>query len=66
MHAPLEVLDVAGERAREIYQYDLLLVRPDLHVVWRGNNLPQDAAAVAMVATGRLPSPHLIPKSCDP
>ena len=55
MSAPLEVLDVAGERARDIYQYDLLLVRPDLHVVWRGNKLPQDAAKIAMVATGRLP-----------
>ncbi len=56
MRAPLDVLDVAGERARELYQYDLLLVRPDLHVVWRGNKLPQDAAKIAMVATGRLPS----------
>ena len=57
MRAPLEVLDVTGETARDIYQYDLLLVRPDLHVVWRGNKLPQDAAKIAMAATGRLPSP---------
>jgi hypothetical protein len=56
LHAPLDVLDAPGERAREIYQYDLLLVRPDLHVVWRGNKLPQDAAKIAAVATGRLPS----------
>ncbi len=56
MHAPLDVLDVASERARELYQYDLLLVRPDLHVVWRGNELPQDAAKIAMAAIGRLPS----------
>jgi hypothetical protein len=56
MQAPLEVLDVAGDRPREIFQFDLLLVRPDLHVVWRGNELPQDAAKIAMIATGRLPS----------
>ena len=56
IRAPLDVLDVAGERPREIYQFDLLLVRPDLHVVWRGNELPQDAAKIAMVATGRSPS----------
>jgi hypothetical protein len=55
MRAPLDVLDVACERAHEIYQYDLLLVRPDLHVVWRGNKLPQDAEKIAMIATGRLP-----------
>ena len=54
MRAPLEVLDIASERARELYQYDLLLVRPDLHVVWRGNKLPQDKAKIAMVAIGRL------------
>jgi 2-polyprenyl-6-methoxyphenol hydroxylase-like FAD-dependent oxidoreductase len=57
MRAPLAVLDVASERARELYEYDLLLVRPDLHVVWRGNKLPQGAEKVAMAATGRLPSP---------
>jgi hypothetical protein len=27
-------------------------VRPDLHVVWRGNAAPEDAAHVAAVATG--------------
>ena len=56
LRAPLHVLDIASERARELYQYDLLLVRPDLHVVWRGNNPPQDADKIAMVATGRLGS----------
>jgi 2-polyprenyl-6-methoxyphenol hydroxylase-like FAD-dependent oxidoreductase len=56
MCAPLEVLDVSCERARELYQYDLILVRPDLHVVWRGNQLPQDAGKIAMAATGRVSS----------
>ncbi len=55
MRAPLEALDIANERARELYEFDLLLVRPDLHVVWRGNKLPQAAAKIAMAATGRLP-----------
>ena len=31
--------------ARDIYGYDLILVRPDMHVVWRGNAAPEDAAA---------------------
>jgi len=56
MRAPLDVHDIAGERPREIYQYDLLLVRPDLHVVWRGNELPRDADKIARVATGRFRS----------
>ena len=49
---PLSVLDFSSGAAREIYGFDLLLVRPDLHVVWRGNQPPDDAAAVAAVATG--------------
>jgi hypothetical protein len=51
--APLETLTAEDEAPREIYGYDLLLVRPDLHVVWRGNQAPKDAGAVAAVATGR-------------
>jgi 2-polyprenyl-6-methoxyphenol hydroxylase-like FAD-dependent oxidoreductase len=50
--APLEVLAVNDQPARDIYGFDLLLVRPDLHVVWRGNQAPEDAEAVARVATG--------------
>ncbi len=56
MRAPLEVQDVPGERPRDIYQFDLLLVRPDLHVVWRGNELPQDTAKIANRSTGRISS----------
>src|SRR3954452_19919686 len=35
--APFSVLDLDGEAARRVYGFDYLLVRPDLHVVWRGN-----------------------------
>ena len=56
LHAPLEVLDIVGERPRDIYQFDLLLIRPDLHVVWRGNHLRQDASKIARVSTGGPPS----------
>ncbi len=42
--APLTVLDVGEARPRDVYGYDLLLLRPDLHVVWRGNRLPDDPA----------------------
>jgi 2-polyprenyl-6-methoxyphenol hydroxylase-like FAD-dependent oxidoreductase len=56
IHAPLDALEVSGERPRHIYQYDLILVRPDLHVVWRGNELPPDAGGLAMLATGYFPS----------
>jgi hypothetical protein len=50
--APFNTVDLPGEEAREIYGRDLILVRPDLHVVWRGNALPDNPAQLAALATG--------------
>jgi hypothetical protein len=50
--APLEILDPAAAAARDIYGCDLLLLRPDLHVAWRGNHLPDEPHRLAAVATG--------------
>jgi 2-polyprenyl-6-methoxyphenol hydroxylase-like FAD-dependent oxidoreductase len=49
---PLEVLQVPSEEARDIYGADLVLVRPDRHVAWRGNGAPDDAGAVLARVTG--------------
>ena len=49
---PFRVVDVRDERAREIYGADLVLLRPDLHVAWRGNRPPDDPQALAMRVTG--------------
>lgn len=50
--APFAVIELADARARDVYGHDFLLVRPDLHIVWRGNRLPEDGATLAAVATG--------------
>jgi hypothetical protein len=50
--APLDVLAVDNAVARELYERDLVLVRPDLHVVWRGNALPEAVDELVAVATG--------------
>ena len=50
--APLAVLDIDDERPHDIYGYDLLLLRPDLHVVWRGNRPPDNPGELAAIATG--------------
>jgi hypothetical protein len=50
--APVTVIEAGDARAREIYECDLVLVRPDLHVVWRGNAAPEDPARIAAIATG--------------
>lgn len=43
---PLKVVDVRDERARGLYQRDLVLVRPDQHVAWRGNTVPDRPGTV--------------------
>jgi 2-polyprenyl-6-methoxyphenol hydroxylase-like FAD-dependent oxidoreductase len=50
--APLTVLDVDRPVARDVYGVDLLLLRPDLHIVWRGNALPRDPESIAACVTG--------------
>ena len=52
--AKLDIVEVDSKPAREVYGYDLVLVRPDLHVIWRGNSLPADHRAIATVATGHI------------
>jgi hypothetical protein len=50
--APFDDLTIDAAAPRDVYGYDLILVRPDLHVVWRGNTAPADPSAVARVVTG--------------
>jgi 2-polyprenyl-6-methoxyphenol hydroxylase-like FAD-dependent oxidoreductase len=50
--APFSVLQVDDEEPRAVYGHDLILVRPDLHVVWRGNRPPDQPRQVAAVVTG--------------
>jgi 2-polyprenyl-6-methoxyphenol hydroxylase-like FAD-dependent oxidoreductase len=39
---PFAVLDVDGEEAASLYPRKLVLSRPDQHVAWRGNAVPDD------------------------
>jgi FAD-dependent monooxygenase len=50
---PVRHLPVADARAREIYERDLVLVRPDGHVAWRGDVPPDDAGPLFDLVTGR-------------
>ena len=40
--------------ARDLYGFDLILLRPDLHVAWRGNRAPEAPAKLAAKVTGHL------------
>lgn len=49
---PLQIVPIQGDTIRSVYERDLLLVRPDLHVVWRGNQPPEDPDHLAAIAAG--------------
>jgi len=43
---PLKVEDIDDEKAAALYEKPLVLVRPDGHIAWRGDALPDDAAVL--------------------
>lgn len=55
---PLEVLTVNETGISEVFERDLILVRPDLHVAWRGNEAPEDPDLVARAVTGNHTNSH--------
>jgi hypothetical protein len=52
---PLAILEVARPEARELYERELALIRPDQHVAWRGDRLPRDPDALLAQVTGWQP-----------
>lgn len=50
---PLKIVRVDEPRVRDIYERDMVLVRPDHHVAWRGNKLPADCARLISQVLGR-------------
>ncbi|UGV28137.1 FAD-dependent oxidoreductase [Rhodopseudomonas boonkerdii] len=54
---PLTVIDLSAEEAGETRPAEaLLLVRPDLHIAWRGDGVPRDSEALIERVTGRASS----------
>ncbi|HEY4919199.1 MAG TPA: FAD-dependent monooxygenase [Xanthobacteraceae bacterium] len=54
--APFRLLALDEPHAREIYGCDLMLLRPDMHIAWRGDAAPgaSGAAKLAQMATGNF------------
>lgn len=50
---PLRHLRLDDPPARAVWERDLVLVRPDHHVAWRGDAFPADPQAVLRQVTGR-------------
>lgn len=49
---PLAVHRIASQQAADLYEKALVLVRPDGHVAWRGDALPQNCAALIDTVRG--------------
>jgi hypothetical protein len=49
---PVTVHDIRDEQAVALYERRLVLVRPDGHVAWRGDEVPADAAWVIDTVRG--------------
>jgi hypothetical protein len=45
-HVPIKIVTVTQPDVVELYQHPLVLVRPDGHVAWRGNELPPNPGAL--------------------
>jgi 2-polyprenyl-6-methoxyphenol hydroxylase-like FAD-dependent oxidoreductase len=45
---PLKVVRITDQHARDIYDADILLVRPDQHIAWRGAALDEAAATTVL------------------
>lgn len=49
---PLKLIQLPMPEARQLYERDLAIIRPDQHVAWRGNALPADCNSLIAKLTG--------------
>lgn len=52
--APFRTYSPDSPDAEALYGRGLLLVRPDLHIAWRGAEVPEDADSLARLVTGHV------------
>ncbi len=49
---PLQILDLDSDAAPDAYRHALVLARPDRHVAWRGDRLPDDVDQLVLKLCG--------------
>lgn len=52
MNIPLKLIQLGNNYKDDVYKENLILVRPDLHIAWRGNTSPVDCSALLKLVTG--------------
>ena len=53
---PLRVVDIRDDHVRRLYERDLVLIRPDHHVAWRGDTVPDNPGAILDRVRGAAPA----------
>lgn len=53
--APFEICRIEEPRLTEFFNASAFLLRPDLHIAWRGDAAPEDSEMIARMATGHGP-----------
>ena len=53
--APLDIVRLDEPHVRNVYGCSLLLLRPDLHIAWRGDRLPDDITTLVTKVVGLSP-----------
>jgi 2-polyprenyl-6-methoxyphenol hydroxylase-like FAD-dependent oxidoreductase len=51
-NVPISIILINDPAIHDLYAADLVLVRPDGHVAWRGNNLPEDVEGLIYIVRG--------------
>jgi hypothetical protein len=51
-HVPLAVVPIGDGKIAELYERKLVLVRPDGHVAWRGDELERDSHELIDIVRG--------------
>ena len=49
---PMKKLQLNNYDLRQLYGRDFALIRPDQHVAWRGNNIPEKTQALIDCSSG--------------
>jgi 2-polyprenyl-6-methoxyphenol hydroxylase-like FAD-dependent oxidoreductase len=57
---PVKLLDIKADERTSVYKHTLLLSRPDAHVAWRGNSIPDDVIGLVDCIRGAR-APQIAP-----
>ena len=52
LQLPLKVVNINDEHAKSIYDANLVIIRPDQHIAWRDNNLPENIGNILKIISG--------------